>query len=327
VTDVALAVHAGAGAIEHGRLGEEGERHRRRALARSLEVGRRLLRGGASALDAVEAAVRVLEDHPDFNAGLGSVLTVRGRVEMDACIVDGVSRRTGAVAVVSRLANPVSAARAVLEDGRHVLLMGEGAEELAVAAGQSRVEEAQLVTALRRAQLESARAADRTALDHEESPRAEPSDGESGMGTVGAVARDAHGGLAAATSTGGMTNQLGGRVGDTPLLGAGTWADEVCAVSGTGTGEAFVRSAFAHQVAARVRYEGRSLDDACRLALADVADLDGRGGCIAIGSQGEPVLRFDTTAMFRGLVTGEDPPRVALYEEPLSALDAAHELS
>lgn len=321
----ALAVHGGAGAAR--RLDPQDEAGRRDALARSLRAGHALLLAGAPALEAVEAAVRVLEDHPGFNAGLGSVLTSAGRVEMDACVADGATRRFGAVAAVSRLANPVSAARAVMEDGRHVLLVGEGAERFAFGAGLPAVASESLATDLRRAQLARAARAGRTALDHDASgpdavepeepapPEAEPG----AQGTVGAVARDAAGRLAAATSTGGMTNQHPGRVGDSPVPGAGTWADADCAVSGTGTGEAFLRVAFAHQVAARVRFTGAGLQEACRDALAEVAALGGRGGCIAVACQGEPVLCFDTTAMFRGAVGADGEARVALYAEPLAA--------
>lgn len=299
---VALAIHGGAGARPGGDLAAERESAQRESLSESLRAGYRVLNREGSALDAVEAAVRVLEDAPELNAGIGSVLTADGTVEMDACIADGQARRVGAVAAIRRIANPIGAARALLDDGRHVLLVGDGAERFAFGCGLPEIDPDRLVTGFRREQLVAAMGA-AAVLDHD------------GGGTVGAVARDAQGRLAAGTSTGGMTNQLPGRVGDSPLPAAGTWADARCAVSGTGTGEAFMRAAFAGQVAARLRHAGAGLEEACRAALADVAGLGGRGGCVAVAPEGGPVLCFDTSVMFRGWIDEHGEAWVAIGDE------------
>lgn len=299
-----LAVHGGAGAIERARLTPEREAACRATLEASLRAGAGVLGSGGSALDAVEQAVRSLEAAEEFNAGRGSVLTADGRIEMDAAIADGRGRRAGAVGALRRIAHPVSAARAVLDDGAHVLLVAEGAEAFARRAGLRGVEESELRTSARVAQLERARGRDQVAVDHDEEFR----------GTVGAVARDAGGHLAAATSTGGLTNQRPGRVGDTPLPGAGTWADDAtCAVSATGHGESLIRAAVAHEVDAGVRLAGLDLGTACERALARALAHGGRGGCIAVGVAGPAVLRFSSTGMFRGWIGPMSGPRVAIY--------------
>lgn len=307
----ALAVHGGAGALPRERLGPERERTMRAALADSLRAGGRVLAGDGSALDAVVAAVVVLEDHPAFNAGIGSVLNAAGDVEMDASLMDGRDARAGAVAGVRALANPIRAARALLEEGRHVLLIGAGAESWAASRGLERIAPGRLITAARRAQLDRAREGNRVSRDHD----------EEGRGTVGAVARDVRGHLAAATSTGGMTNKREGRVGDSGVIGAGTWADDAtAAVSGTGHGEVYIRGAFAHSIHARCALAGSDLEAACAAALDRVAVLGGSGGVIAIGPSGPPVLAHDTPAMFRGEVGPDAAPRVAIFrDEPLSA--------
>jgi beta-aspartyl-peptidase (threonine type) len=289
----ALAVHAGAGDLARGKRVPARERACREGLASSLRVGHAVLTAGGSALDAVERAVRELEDCEEFNAGRGSVLTASGDIEMDAAIASGTTRDAGAVAAVRCIANPVVAARAVLEHSSHLLLVGEGAHAFARGRGIELCEDSDLLTEHRRLQLERARSGQRVSLDHDEDVG----------GTVGAVARDRSGGLAAATSTGGMTNQLAGRVGDTPLIGAGTWADDAtCAVSGTGAGEAYIRCAFAHEIDALVRLGRLELDEACRRALDRVRSIGGSGGCIAVAPTGPPVLRFNSAGMLRGQV-------------------------
>jgi beta-aspartyl-peptidase (threonine type) len=296
---IALAVHGGAGSPPAGADADE----MRRALAESLRAGHAVLAAGASALDAVEAAVAVLESHPLFNAGRGAALTAAGGVELDAAVMDGRSRAAGAVACVRGIENPVRVARIVLERTPHVLLVGPGAEAFAAAHGVPTVDPAALVTSARWADLERAR--------HVHSLRPQ------GGGTVGAVARDAAGHLAAATSTGGMTNQLPGRVGDSPIVGAGTWADDAtCAVSATGAGEAFVRAAFAHEVDARMRLAGASLDEACREALRRVGELGARGGCVAVDAAGRVALPFTSAAMPRGTMGERGEPRVAIGSAP-----------
>jgi isoaspartyl peptidase/L-asparaginase-like protein (Ntn-hydrolase superfamily) len=302
--NVVFAVHGGAGGA---RRGEDGELAMREALSACLEEGRALLAGGAPALDAVERAVRRLEAHPLFNAGRGSVLTSEGRVEMDAAIMDGRTRAAGAVACVRRLAHPVSAARLVMAQSPHVLLVGDGAERFALARGAEAVDPDDLVTEQRRRQLAEALARGGVPLlDH---------DAPGGGGTVGAVARDAAGNLAAATSTGGLTGKLPGRVSDSALVGAGTWADDAtCAVSATGHGEAFVRAALAHEVDAGLRLAGLALAGACERALARarVAGYRG-GGLVALDRAGRCATPFDTPAMFRGWIAPSGPPVVRVF--------------
>ena len=302
---IALALHGGAGRILRDRMQPARDAELRASVARFLRDGLARLEAGASALDVAQEVVAALEDDPQFNAGRGSALTSEGGVEMDAALMDGRSRAAGAVAGVREARNPIALARAVLDDGRHVLLAGAGADRFARERGIALTEPAWFVTAERLAELESARAGGRLSLDRDE-PGA--------LGTVGAVARDFGGHLAAATSTGGMTNQRPGRVGDSPLIGAGTWADDAsCAVSATGHGEAFIRAVFAHEVDAAVRLGALSLRAACEHALARVAALGGAGGCIALAARGEPVAVFNTPGMVRGWIVPGRTPLVALY--------------
>lgn len=294
-----LAVHGGAGNLRRDDAAYTATV--REALADALAIGSSCLADGGSALDAVVAAVLRLEDCPVFNAGRGAVLNEAGEVELDAAVMDGATRRAGAVAGLRRVGNPVAAARAVLEDGRHVLLAGPGAEAFAHAAGLPAVDPSRLVTDFRRAQWERAR--DRDAR------------GRSG-GTVGAVARDRAGHLAAATSTGGILARRPGRVSDSAQIGSGTWADDAgCAVSATGEGELFIRTAFARSVDALLRHARASLGDACARALADVESLGGSGGCIAVDREGNLALPFDTPAMLRGVHREGEAPRIALTPE------------
>src|SRR5581483_10517859 len=245
-------------------------------LVAALRAGLAVLAGGGPAVDAVVTAVSVMEDAEEWNAGRGSALTAAGTVEMDAAVAEGRTGRIGAVACVTGVRHPVAAARAVLDDGRHVLLAGRGAEAFARAAGLRFEPDDWFIVERRRRDLARCRPA---------APPARPA---------------AAGRLAAATSTGGRTGQLPGRVGDSPIPGAGTWADGVCAVSATGVGEAFLRAAFAHEVDARIRLAGADLDTACREALAAVAAAGGDGGCIAVAGAGPPVLPFTTALMHRG---------------------------
>ncbi len=305
---LALAVHGGAGAQGRGSRAPAEEEAIRRAIAECLAAGHAALAAGASALDVVERAVARLEDDPHFNAGRGSALTIEGRVEMDASIMDGRSRAAGAVAGVTRIANPVAAARLVMERSPHVLLAGEAADRFALAHGAKAADPASLVTDERRRELERLRAG--------KHPSASAGTGRPAAGTVGAVARDANGHLAAATSTGGQTGQLPGRVGDSAVIGAGTWADDAtCAVSGTGHGEAFIRCALAHEIDTLVRFLRIPLDAACAAALARVAELGSTGGCIAADAHGSLALRFNTAGMLRGWIDASGRARVAIYAE------------
>jgi isoaspartyl peptidase/L-asparaginase-like protein (Ntn-hydrolase superfamily) len=295
-----VAVHGGAGAWDLDLARGEVIRS---ALTEALAAAGALLAAGAPALDAVVAAVCVLEDCAELNAGRGSVLNADGELEMDAAVMDGTGLRAGAVAAVAGLRNPVQGARAVLEDGAHVLLVGAGAERFARARGVESVSPESMITGARRAEL--ARALARRG----EAGAA----GRSGHGTVGAVARDLHGHLAAATSTGGTTAKHPGRVGDSPVFGAGTWAEDgVCAVSATGQGELFVRAGFAHSVAAGMSLAGLALEAACESALARVAALGGRGGCVAVDAAGRVAMPYSTPGMPRGVLRAGGAPEVAV---------------
>jgi beta-aspartyl-peptidase (threonine type) len=288
-------VHGGAGRAPAADAAPAYSAQARAGLEASLTAGARVLESGGSALDAVVAAVLVLEDCPVFNAGRGSVLNAAGDVETDAAVMDGGQRTAGAVAALRGFAHPVAVARAVLRDGRHVLLAGEGAAAFARSVGIPEVDPDALATDFRRRQLERARA------------------GDVG-GTVGAVARDVRGRLAAATSTGGMTAKRPGRVSDSAIVGAGTWADDTtCAISATGHGEFFIRTGFARAVDAALRYTGCELAAACAGALAEVAALGGEGGCIAVDRAGRVALPFDTCGMPRGLVRSGEKARVAVH--------------
>lgn len=287
----AIAIHGGAGALPRRALGSPAEKRYREGLAAALDQGYAVLDAGGSSLDAVIAAVRVLEDDPAFNAGCGAALTREGAAELDAAIMEGRTLRAGAVAAVRHVRHPIELARRVMEKSRHVLLVGAGAEELALEEGLELVPNEYFRTAERQAELEALRGG-RAVSELVPSPQ----------GTVGAVARDAAGDLAAATSTGGMANKRAGRVGDSPIVGAGTYAKNgVCAVSATGHGEYFMRIVAAHHVCAAVEYRGLTLEEAVRETLhRRLRELGGSGGMIAIDHAGRITLDFTTEGMFRG---------------------------
>ncbi len=285
-----LVVHGGAGVIERAKMTPEKDREIRAALDRSLEAGSRVLAGGGAALDAVEAAVRVLEDDPNFNAGRGSVLTYDGKIEMDASIMDGRTRAAGAVTGVTATKNPIGLAREVMEKSDHVFLSGAGANEFSKAQGLEQAPISYFETPMRRRQLEELKANKVSALEVEYK-----------YGTVGAVALDTSGHVAAATSTGGMTGKRWGRIGDSPIIGAGTYADERgCAVSGTGWGEYFIRVGVAHEICARMRLGKVSAQAAADGVMAEVKSLGGDGGVIVVSPGGEMVYSFNTPGMYRG---------------------------
>ena len=315
----AIAIHGGAGTITRAALTRELEADYRATLAAALLAGQRVLAADGPSLDAVAAAVRMLEDSPLFNAGRGSVFTHDGRIEMDASIMDGHDRRAGAVAALTTVRNPIDAARAVMERSRHVLLVGAGAEEFAREQGLATADPEYFRTALRWEQLRVAQERDRLQLDHD-APAAAAADkagaapDDEKYGTVGAVALDRAGNLAAATSTGGLTNKRFGRVGDSPLIGAGTWAEnESVAVSATGSGEMFIRGVAAYDVAALVKYRNLAPQQAAEEVLAKVGAIGGRGGLIVVDRTGEPVFVFTTEGMYRGCARGDAPPEVAIY--------------
>ncbi|WP_312242776.1 isoaspartyl peptidase/L-asparaginase [Pantoea sp.] len=315
-----IAIHGGAGAITRAAMSVEKERRYRQALAEILSSGQKILADGGSALDAVTEAVRLLEECPLFNAGKGAVFTHQGTHELDASVMDGSTLEAGAVAGVSRIRNPVLAARAVLEHSPHLLFIGEGAERFAADQGLEQVEADFFSTPERWEQLQRARQSQQTLLDHDgeaQGANGDPLDPDRKFGTVGAVACDLRGNLAAATSTGGMTNKQAGRVGDSPLPGAGCYAsNDSAAVSCTGSGEVFIRVLAAHDVAAQMRYAGRTLAEASRNVVEEkIAALGGSGGLVAVDNQGNVALPFNSEGMYRGYAYVDGELNVAIYRE------------
>ncbi|MBI1772908.1 MAG: isoaspartyl peptidase/L-asparaginase [Burkholderiales bacterium] len=310
----AIAIHGGAGTILRSNLTAEQEGRYLHALQAIVTAGNDLLAQGGSALDAVSLAVSLLEDCPLFNAGKGAVFTNAGTMEMDAAIMDGKTRRAGAVACIQHVRNPVQAARAVMEHSPHVLMVGKGAEEFLRKHGLQFEDQSYFYTEERHAQLQRASQESGVLLDHDAASlltttEPAPLDPDKKFGTVGAVALDVHGNLAAATSTGGMTNKLPGRVGDTPMLGAGCYADnQTAALSATGTGEAFMRSLALHDIAAQMQYLGLSLEQAANNVVMNKLPLyEGQGGIIGIDRLGNIVLPFNTEGMYRAYQrTGEE---------------------
>ena len=308
-TRAVLVIHGGAGAPKRETFTPAAEREHRDALVAALRSGYEILKQpGGTALDAAQAAVVWLEDCPLFNAGKGSVFTREGRNELDAAIMDGATRKAGAVAGVLRLRNPVLAARAVMDRSSHVLLIGEGAERFAVDSGCEQVDPEYFWTQS---------AWDEMQEVHRRVVEKAGKTPHMSHGTVGAVALDLEGNLAAATSTGGITYKRAGRVGDTPILGGGTYADNAtCAVSCTGHGELFIRYGVAHEIAARMKYAGQPLVQAARETLDTLpGDADGVGGLIAIDGAGNYAMPFNTRGMFRGYVTADGRFHVAVFPE------------
>ncbi|MGM9513042.1 isoaspartyl peptidase/L-asparaginase family protein [Roseateles sp. DB2] len=316
-----LAIHGGAGTILRQSTSAGAEQAYLQALQDILRAGEALLAQGSSALDVVEACVRLLEEDERFNAGRGAVYTADGTHELDASIMEGHTRRAGAVAGLRTTRNPVRAARAVMESSGHVMLIGAAADAFAAAQGLEQVSPDWFGTPERLAQLRRVQGEGGAAvLDHDGARRQAlirqdgPLDERQKFGTVGAVALDAQGRLAAATSTGGMTNKKPGRVGDSPLLGAGCYADETVAVSCTGTGEAFMRSLAAHEVSAQMRHLGRGLREACEDVVGvHLPAVGGQGGMIAVSRQGELCLPFNTEGMYRGWVRLGEAPEARIF--------------
>jgi len=327
MTQAVIAIHGGAGTITRAAMDANREREYTAALEQVLLAGQRVLTEGGSALDAVTEAVRLLEDCPLFNAGKGAVLTHAGTYELDAAVMDGATRNAGAVACVKRVRNPILAARAVLEHSEHVLFAADGAEAFAEAHGLALVSPDYYFTQARYDQWQRAQAGTGMALlDHDAAALAaraaqagtdtgtDPIDPDRKFGTVGAVACDVHGNLAAATSTGGVTNKQVGRVGDTPVIGAGCYADDVAAVSATGTGEMFIRTVAAYDVSAQMRYAGLSLEESARrVVMEKLVAIQGRGGLIAVDRQGNVTLPFNTEGMYRGVARVGEPVSVLIY--------------
>ncbi|RSK44598.1 isoaspartyl peptidase/L-asparaginase family protein [Hymenobacter perfusus] len=311
----ALALHGGAGTISPALMTPDKEQAYQRALLAALEAGTAVLRQGGPALDAVEQAVRSLEDCPLFNAGRGAVFTHEGHHEMDAAIMDGRNRAAGAVAGARAVQNPIRAARLVMEQTEHVLLAWPGADELARLHNLPMQAPEYFFTQHRFDQLQEALQEGRMRLDHSQAlPDEDP---KKKMGTVGAVARDQHGHLAAATSTGGMTNKQYSRIGDSPIIGSGTFADDrTCAISCTGHGEFFLRAVVAHDISCLMEYRGLSLAEACRVVVHEkLAPIGGEGGLVAVDAAGNVALPFNSEGMYRASLTSADTgPFVAIYK-------------
>ena len=303
---ISIAIHGGAGVINRASMTAENERAYRADLERALDAGYGVLEKGGASLDAVVAAVRILEDSPYFNAGKGAVFSHAGVNELDAAIMDGATQKAGAVAGVTHVRNPIDLARMVMERTPHVLLAGDGAEEFALEQGMELVPGSYFYTERRWKQLEEAQKAERTAGIQDDIGY---------FGTVGAVARDKDGNLAAATSTGGMTNKRWGRVGDSPIIGAGTYADNAtCAVSATGSGEYFIRAVVAHEICARVRLSGVTAAKAAHDVIhGKLREIGGDGGIIVVDKDGAISLEFNTEGMFRGARDSKGRREVAIY--------------
>lgn len=295
-----LLIHGGAGALSEGSLSAEREAAAMAGLDAALEAGAAVLRDGGLALDAVEAAVRVLEDDENFNAGRGAVLTMAGKAELDAMIMDGRDRNAGAVAQLRFTKHPISAARMVMEQTPHVMFAGINADALAAHSGLEMREEDYFITERRKQSLQRV-------LDQLEEAK--------NSGTVGAVAMDRDGNLAAATSTGGMMAKMPGRVGDSPIVGAGGYADnESCAISSTGHGEYYIRTSFARMVCARVA-AGMSAEEAAQATLQEITDMGGDGGAIVIARDGSISQAFNTGGMYRGRIDADGVKETKVYPD------------
>lgn len=313
-TEPRIAVHGGAGTIVRGAMTAELEKQYRDKLTEATETGYRLLKEGRSSLDAVEAVIKILEDSPLFNAGKGAVFTHEGTNELDASIMDGKTLKAGAVAAVRHVRNPISLARMVMEHSPHVMLVGDGAEAFAKTQGMELVPPEYFYTDRRWKQLQEARAREDSA---DSRAPAKTDTSESRHGTVGCVALDRLGNLAAGTSTGGTTNKKFGRVGDSPIIGAGTYANNrTCAVSATGTGEYFIRSVVAHDISALMEYAGKTVTEAASIVvMKKLPEINGDGGVIAMDAHGEIAMPFNTPGMYRAYVDENGKVIVKIYRE------------
>lgn len=305
---ISIVIHGGAGTILRSTMTPEKEKAYQEALATALNIGYQILENGGSALDAVEAAICSLEDCPLFNAGKGAVFTATGKHELDASIMDGKNLEAGAAAGVNGVKNPVSLARHIMEKSGHVMLAGKGAEDFAKAMNCEFCNEDYFYDEFRFQQWQDLKDTESFQLDHSKDERK--------FGTVGAVALDRDGNLAAATSTGGMTNKRFGRVGDSPIIGAGTYADNrYCAVSCTGSGEFFIRSVVAYDVCAQMQYGGNSLDAACKNTIHKrLGEIGGDGGLIAIDNAGNICMEFNTEGMYRACKNSNGLEQISIYE-------------
>ncbi len=304
-----LVIHGGAG-VERADLAPQEVAAARKAMEDALRAGHAELKSGKPAVDAVIAAITVLEDAPMFNAARGAVFTHDGRNELDASIMDGASGKAGAIAGVHRIKNPIQLARLVMDKSKHVMMVGDGAEKFAEEQGVSLVDPSYFRTEKRWQQLQKALKEEASGQAHADLETAKH------FGTVGALALDTQGHLAAGTSTGGMTNKRYGRVGDSPIIGAGTWADARCAVSGTGWGEYYIRNVAAYNVCARVRYKGEDLATAAKAVInEEIPKAGGDGGAIALSSEGQVAFPFNTEGMYRGWIGADGVPHVAIFAD------------
>jgi beta-aspartyl-peptidase (threonine type) len=305
-----LAVHGGCGVVPQQSLSDDMQNALRAGLAAGLDAGYRILKANGSAIDAVTAAVIALEDNPLFNAGRGSEFTIDGKLEMDAAIMDGRDHRAGAVAAILGPRNPILAARAVMERSEQVLMVAAGANAFCRRHGIPMADVDYFHVDARWQEL----------LAERERRLSQSTIKQASPGTVGAVARDCHGNLAAATSTGGMTGKPSGRIGDSPIVGAGTWADnQTCAISATGVGEFFIRWAVAHEISARIAYRGDTLHSATQSVVTEIGARGGKGGVIAVDPTGAVALPFNTEGMYRGKIGPDGVALTALYAEELRA--------
>ena len=315
-----MVIHGGAGTILKSQMSPEKEKAYKAALTLALETGYKKIKAGESSLNAVEAAVNIMEDSPLFNAGKGAVFTNEGKNELDAAIMDGSNLMAGSVAGVTTIRNPITAARAVMEKSEHVMMVGAGAEKFAAEAGLKIVDPKYFWTKDRWDGLQRIKKKDsvKTQLDHDDkkSIRLGVENNDSKFGTVGAVALDNKGNLAAATSTGGMTNKKYGRVGDAPLIGVGTYANKLVGISCTGWGEFFIRNVVAYDVAALMEYKKLSVEEATReVIMKKVPALGGDGGLIALDKDGNVAMPFNTAGMYRGTVTKDGKIEVFIYKD------------
>jgi beta-aspartyl-peptidase (threonine type) len=298
-----LVIHGGAGWISRESVSDSMENAYITTLETALIKGRDVIKNGGSSLDAVQRAIEHLEDSPLFNAGKGSVFTYNETNEMDSAIMDGATGGAGAATGISTIKNPIQVARAVLDHSVHVFLSGQGAEEFALEQGLEQVDPSYFFTQNNYDRLKEVKVS--MTMPSQEK-----------LGTVGAVALDVNGNLAAGTSTGGMTNKRYGRIGDVPVIGAGTYAEnDVCGISATGHGEFFIRNVVAHDIAARMKYAGHSIEKASTEVIAALKEKGGAGGVIGLDSQGHVVMPFNTPGMFRGYITLDGSPVVAIYTE------------
>jgi beta-aspartyl-peptidase (threonine type) len=320
----ALVIHGGAGTITRKNMSEDMEQAYREVLKEALETGYAILDNGGSAAEAVIAAVMVMEDSPLFNAGKGSVFTNEGKNEMDAAIMEGEYRNAGAVAGITTIKNPVKAAFEVMDNSPHVLMAGKGAEKFAAERHLEIVDPSYFFEEKRYQQLQRIIDTERQQLDHSHLSELEedPFFKDRKFGTVGAVALDKQGNVAAATSTGGMTNKRYGRVGDVPIIGAGTYADNrTCAVSATGHGEYFIRNVVAHEIASQIKYANKSLKEAAHhVIMEQMVDFGGSGGVICIDREGNISMPFNSSGMYRGYIREKGNPKTFIYNDETEGL-------